>query len=363
MSVPHSNAERDLETQRLSVSSLSKSVIKIRSEEVDRAMWVAVWMVLSSAVVIYNKWLFSAGGFPYPLALTSMHMTCCFVVFGSIRNFAPANIRLAIMPDADVETPWPIYIKNFLAISVFYAGTLGTGNLAYLYSSVAFVQMMKPMNCIFASFAAFAVGVDLATNSHLIIVSVIAFGIFFATHNASAAQFSTTGCVLQIISSCSEGCRLAMVQLVTTSGLKLDPVTTVYHFSFGSAVLLICACYLMEWHTMDLSKLISPWALVANCAMALVLNVLVAHVIKKTSAVTFALSGIVKDIGIIVASSLLFMTPITRLMFVGYTISLSGLCMFKAYKDNLTVFKELGFVGGMRFTMNSMTGRPATVMI
>lgn len=363
MSVPHSNAERDLETQRLSGASLPKSVIKIRSEEVDRAIWVAVWMVLSSAIVIYNKWLFSAGGFPYPLALTSMHMTCCFLVFGSIRLLAPANVRSVIMPDADVETPWPVYIKNFLVISFFYAGTLGTGNLAYLYSSVAFVQMMKPMNCIFASLAAFAVGMDPATNSHLTIVAIIAFGIFFATHNANAAQFSTTGCVLQVISSLSEGCRLAMVQLVTTSGLKLDPVTTVYHFSFASAVLLISACYLLEWHTMDLSKLISPWAIVVNCAMAVVLNVLVAQVIKKTSAVTFALAGILKDIGIIVGSALLFLTPITRLMLLGYTISVAGLCMFKAYKDNLTVFKELGFIGGMRFTMQAITGRPATVMI
>lgn len=355
------NAERDLETQRLSGSRPAKSGIKISSEEVDRAVWLVVWMVFSSAVVIYNKWLFSTGGFPYPLALTSMHMTCCFLVFGSIRNFAPAKIRLAIMPDADVETPWPIYIKNFLPISVFYACTLGAGNLAYLYSSVAFVQMLKPMNCIFASLAAFAVGMDPATNSHLFIVSVIAFGIFVATHNA--AHFSTTGCVLQMFSSFSEGLRLAMVQLVTTSGMKLDPVTTVYHFSFATAVLLICACYATEWHTMDLSKLISPWAIVVNCVMAVVLNVLVAHVIKKTSAVTFALSGIIKDIGIIVASSLLFMTPITRLMMYGYTVSVSGLCMFKAYKDNLTVFKELGFIGGMKVAIHAMTGRPGTVMI
>merc|ERR1719265_1416327 len=205
--------------------------------------------------------------------------------------------------------------------------------------------MMKPMNCICASLAAFVVGVEVPTHSHLIIVSIIAFGIIFATQNSG--QFNIIGCGLQIVSSLSEGCRLALVQTVTTSGMKLDPVTTVYHFSLVSAVLLGCASIAIEW-PLNLSTLRSPWELVLNCFMAVTLNVLVATVIKKTSAVAYALSGIAKDMGIIVASSLLFATPITRPMLVGYSVSVVGLFMYKAYKDNLEIFKERGFFYGMR---------------
>jgi hypothetical protein len=312
--------------------------------ETDRIIWLAMWMLISCAVIVYNKWVFTAGGFPYPLALTCMHMTTCFVVFGSIRKFAPQSIRTFVMPDADVVTPWDVFIKNFVLISVFYAGTLGTGQMAYLFASVPFIQMMKPMNIIFASIAAFIVGVEVPTYSHVIIVCIIAFGISVATGNA--AEFSAVGAVLQVVSSASEGCRLALVQTVTTTGMKLDPVSTVYHFSFTSAVLLAIASFLHE-RPYDFSKLLSPWVLVLNCAMAVILNILVATVIKKTSAVTFTLGGIVKDMGVFAASAYMFTTPITRLMVCGYAFSLSGICMYKVYKDNLELFKQVGFLQGM----------------
>jgi len=341
----------DIETQQLLLAGRGKSKMQFSSLEADKIMWVAIWMLFSSFVVIYNKWIFSTGGFPYPLALTSMHMICCFVFFGAIRKFAPDRIRLKIMPDADVTTDWSTYCKSFLLIAFFFATTLGTGNLAYLFSSVSFVQMMKPMNCIFASLAAFIVGVEIPTTSHVIIVCTIFAGVFLASHGS--AQFSMIGCAFQITSSLFEGLRLALVQVVTSSGMKLDPVTTVYHYSFASAVLLSCACFWHEW-PLDFSKLVSPWVLVLNCGVAMILNVLVATVIKKTSAVVFCLSGIVKDLLIIVTSSIIFVTPITSLMMMGYVVSVSGLCMYKAYKDNLSVFKEHGFLEGLRLSWSSM---------
>lgn len=337
----NSETARDLETQPLS-TNLQSGALQTRSVGLDVILLVLFWMVFSSGVIIYNKWIFSTG-FPYPLTLTCMHMTSCFVVFGTIRKFAPTKIRSSIMPDADVEHSWDMYFKNFLSISVFYATTLGTGQMAYLFSSVAFIQMMKPMNCICASLAAFLIGVEVPTLSHLICVGVIAFGIFFASENA--AQFSIAGCALQIVSSITEGFRLSIVQFVTTKGVKLDPVTTVFHFSFASAVLLACASYAHEW-PLDFSKLHSKWILVLNCAMAVVLNVLVASVIKKTSAVVFTLCGVAKDMCVIGASSVIFLSPVTRLMVVGYSISLIGLFMYKTYKDNFELFKEQGFLRG-----------------
>merc|ERR1719162_47843 len=125
---------RDVETQPLCQRATDHAQSK--TEQASRVILVVVWMLLSSVIVMFNKWVFSNGGFPYPLALVSMHMTSCFVAFGCVRKFAPNSLKLTIMPDADVEIPWPLYARNFLGISLFYAGTLGTGNCAYLFSSV-----------------------------------------------------------------------------------------------------------------------------------------------------------------------------------------------------------------------------------
>jgi len=344
------NVEGDSEDQQLLWPIASKTRPSPSHELADRILPVCVWMVFSGIVVIYNKWLFTTGGFPYPLALTALHMTSCFIVFGAIRLFAPEKIRTAVMPDADVEISWPVYLRNFVAISAFYAVTLGAGNLAYLFGSVAFVTMLKPINIIFVSLAAFMMGVEVPTYSHLIIVCIVASGVAFSTGHA--ATFSTAGLLLQILSSMSEGCRLSLVQKVTNGGMKLDPVTTVYHFS-GVTALLLFGTSLAHEYPFDLTQLHSRWVLVVNCAMAVLLNVLVAMVIKKTSAVVFALSGIVKDICVIGASATYFMTPLTHATMIGYSVSVSGICLFKAYKDNLTVFKEQGFVYGLKHVTES----------
>lgn len=39
-----------------------------------------LWVSLSGAVIIYNKWLLAYGGFPFPIALTMFHMAFCGTV-------------------------------------------------------------------------------------------------------------------------------------------------------------------------------------------------------------------------------------------------------------------------------------------
>lgn len=350
-------AIEDVETQHLANAGEGKSRAKAARDELECVIWVGMWMVFSSIIVVYNKWIFTLGGFPYPLTLNAMHMYSCFVVFGTVRRYAPAALREMIMPDADVDIPFSMYLKNLVLLSVLFATTLGAGNLAYLFSSVAFIQMMKPMNAIYASLAAFAIGVEVPTFSHMITVSVVIVGVIVSTR--SAADISVAGIALQTISSCAEGCRLALMQLVTSKGLKLDPVTTIYHLSLPSALLLTIGVVAIEW-PLKLQNLWSPWILVSSCLMAIMLNILAATVIKKTSAVIFALSGVIKDLGVIGGSCLLFRTPLTLRQCQGYMASMLGLAMYKAYKDNLAYFKEHGFITGMQFVISSKAGALAS---
>lgn len=39
--------------------------------------YVALWIFLSATVIMYNKWVLSFSGFPYPVALTLWHMFFC----------------------------------------------------------------------------------------------------------------------------------------------------------------------------------------------------------------------------------------------------------------------------------------------
>jgi len=314
------------------------------SKEVDCILWVVLWMVLSGFVILFNKWIFATGGFPHPLALTAMHMTSCFVVFGTIRTFASHSVQSTIMPDAHKEISWPAWAHSFLAMSLLFAITLGAGNCAYLVSTVPFLQMLKPMNCIVASLSGFVFGIEVPTMSHLIIVSIVASGVAFAA-SGQGAEFNMAGFLFQMAATSCEGIRCSLMQLATTSENKFDPVTTVYHFSAPTAILLWCACFLHEG-VPDFSKLLSPWVLILNIMAAVTLNIIIATVIKKTSAVIFTLAGVVKDCGTIAVSSAVFGTHVTRSSMGGFSIAVLGIFMFKAYKDNIAVFKEKGFLSG-----------------
>lgn len=270
-------------------------------------------------------------------------MLSCFFIFGSIRLFAPRRVKLVLMPDAEVPIPWGAYVQNVLSISFFFAFSLGCGQLAYLFASVPFLQMLKPINCITVSLVAFLLGVEVPTVSHMIIVVTIALGVFVATDNAT--EFSLAGCLLQIVSSVGSGTQLAFTQRFTTGTFKVDAVSMVYLYSLPSAVLLGLATLALE-RPFDFSHLLAPWVLSHNVLLAVILNVLVATVIKKTSAVIYTLVGIIKDIGLVGASSFIFMTPVSALSALGYCIAIVGLCMFKAYKDNLEIFKKHGFLVG-----------------
>jgi hypothetical protein len=356
MSAQASEEVHDIEREPLLSSALSKQ-IQSHNVNVQAIMIVGLWIVVSSTVIIFNKWTFSSGGFPFPLTLTCLHMVCCFVVFGSIRKFAPENIRKTVMPDADVDIPRDVHIKNLL-ICVFFAASLAFGNMAYMFASVPFVQMIKPLNCVCVSLAAFAVGMEAPTCSHMIIVAVIALGVMVASDHA--VDFSMIGCLLQIAASVTEGLRLALVQAISAGGLKLDPVTVVYQYSLPSAIILAGACLAFE-RNLDFSKLVSPWILVLNCALAVFLNVMVAAVIKNTSAVIFTLCGVFKDIILITVSAIIFVVPISKLTMCGYFVSLSGLFMYKVYKDNFALFKQYGFLGGMMCVLKSKAAPPETL--
>jgi hypothetical protein len=50
-----------------------KEVIKAYS-------YVVMWMSISCAVIMFNKWVLAYSGFPFPIALTLWHMVFCSTV-------------------------------------------------------------------------------------------------------------------------------------------------------------------------------------------------------------------------------------------------------------------------------------------
>ena len=92
------------------------------------------WILLSSTIILFNKWILSTKKFHFPLTIVIMHM-----VFVGVCAQVYRRLGLSETPNIS----WRDYIVRFLPIAAFFAASLGFGNAAYLYITVAFVQMLK----------------------------------------------------------------------------------------------------------------------------------------------------------------------------------------------------------------------------
>ena len=98
--------------------------------------YVAMWMGLSTGIVLYNKHILYTKGFKYPIILTSGHM-----IFSTIMTQLMSATSL--LRKSDVKMTPRIYCQAILPIGAAFSGSIICSNFAYLYLSVAFLQMLK----------------------------------------------------------------------------------------------------------------------------------------------------------------------------------------------------------------------------
>ncbi|KAG6644892.1 hypothetical protein CIPAW_08G084100 [Carya illinoinensis] len=211
-------------------------------------IYLLVYILLSSGVILYNKWVLSTKyfNFPYPITLTMIHMGFSgAVAFFLIRVFK-------------VVSPIQMTFKMF-------------GNTAYLYISVAFIQMLKALMPVATFLTAVVCGIDkLSLSNH-------------------------------------------------------------GHVCF---IFLFVPWYFLEKPVMEVSQIqFNSWIFFSNALCALALNFSIFLVIGRTGAVTIRVAGVLKDWILIALSTALFPeSMITSLNIIGYAIALCGVIIYNYLK-------------------------------
>jgi hypothetical protein len=95
---------------------------------------MVLWIGLSSAVIIYNKHILVTYNFPFPVALTMLHMG-----FSSVMS----QILVGLEFVDDNRMASSTYFRAVVPIGVLYALILSLSNGTYMFLSVSFIQMIK----------------------------------------------------------------------------------------------------------------------------------------------------------------------------------------------------------------------------
>jgi len=295
------------------------------------AFYVISWISLSSSVILFNKYLLDTMGFQYPIVLTTWHLA-----FATIMTQIMARTTTLLDGRKKIKMTGRIYLRAILPIGFFFSLSLICGNKAYLYLSVAFIQMLKATTPVAVLLSTWSLGVAPPSLKTLGNVSFIVIGVMIATYGEIA--FVLTGFLYQAGGIIFEAIRLTLVErLLSSAEFKMDPLVSLYYFAPVCAIMNGITSLIVEVPKMHMSDIynVGFGVLLANAMVAFLLNVSVVFLIGKTSSLVLTLCGVLKDIMLVCASMLIWGTPVSALQFFGYSIALSGMLYYKLGAEQL----------------------------
>jgi len=297
----------------------------------EEALWaygyVALWISLSAGVIMYNKYVLAFFGFPFPVALTMIHMAfCSAAAFLLVRVFKVVKGVPNMTRD--------MYMSRIVPIAALFALTLWFSNTAYLYLSVAFIQMVKALMPGVVYVVACVMKVESFSRRTMLNMIMITVGVCIASYGE--LNFNWTGMSLLLASIVCEAVRVVSIQILLTSAdIKLNSVTTLYYVSPACFVFL-CAPFIVielpKMMALEESMDLNPAVLLSNAVCAFGLNMSVYLLIGKTSALTMNVAGVIKDWILIYISSLLFDAPISNTQLGGYMLAFLAVCYYNYVK-------------------------------
>lgn len=299
-----------------------------------------LYITCSATLIGFNKYLMHDDRFPYAVTLVMLHMGFASVLSVILYFCCPSLYPSFTDPARKVQITARLMLTCILPISILFSAQLALSNMAYLHSSVAFLQMMKEANLVLVYvLSLFCLLERFSWRS----IAILLFIIGATTMTiVGEVKFSYTGFFVQGTSQLFE-CMKIVLQAVLLSevagGKKLDAMSYVLIITPLCFVELFGAGWALYYIWPDHSfKGVWPhlvnWApyLIGNSCIAFALNVVIALFIKHSSAVAFILAGIVKDVVIVSVGCMVFAEHISVLQGIGFVMQLIGILIWSLIK-------------------------------
>lgn len=214
------------------------------------------------------------------------------------------------------------------------AATLGFGNLAYLYLSVSFIQILKAATPVLTMLVLVAARLEKPSTPVTVAVSIIAVGTAIASWGELA--FSVLGFAIMLTSECCEACKLAAIQYLL-GNMKLGLIEGMYYFTPAGFVWMVFFILPLELSRMRDENamgivLANPMAFILAATLGFFVNLLSYGVIQTTSSLTFKVLGQLKNVGVVGISTVLFGNLVSGIQAFGYTVSIIGFFLYNKAK-------------------------------
>ncbi len=302
-----------------------------------------VYIFIAGCVIFLNKHLMHKSRFPQPLALVTLHMGSNFLFCLIIKLILPSFFPLW----ENVTRNWMGTLIRILPISVLCCASFVLSNAAYIYVSVALLQIITEVNMVLVYLGSLLMGMILFKWRFAFVI----FCIFAFTVGATAGDVSFVwiGVLMKIACQFFDAAKILFMNkyLSGQSEWKFDQLSFLLIMT-PAAFLILASVQAVMWKSIILKQAGEVWGLlVVNCFLVFGLNVIVTTFLKISSGVTLVVVGVSKDILIVVVSAIIFHDKLLPHQIVCFSIAMLfiGLySMMKLYSDQF----DIGFRNGFR---------------
>lgn len=312
------------------------------------SLYGVLYIVCSSAFITYNNYLISDGRFPFAANLAFGHQVCGSLFLLVLYKICPFLYPSLVEPEKRANCfTFRFLLKGGLPIASCFSMQLVLSNVAYLYASVAFLQMMKEGNMVLVYLLSLLAGLE---RFHGIQAAVL-FCLLASTLLTieGELQVSPRALLVQGGSQLLEATKIvAQSSLLSAAGsAKLDALSYNLLIQPLSAVgllifVLSCMAFIPGVPTATWADYVAWWPhLVGNACAALVLNVAVALFISKTSAIGYIVVGILKDIVLVVSDVVFSGTRISELQIAAFSLQILFVAHYSFFKSFAKQWEEL----------------------
>lgn len=301
---------------------------------IDRAALVlflaVLWSGCSVGLILYTQYLMQEDIFPYAPSLVFCQTLLGSVLILVLLALQPRLFPAIVSPGPGVVFDLFLVFRRGLPMAGAYALSVVLSSEAYRHSSVSFLQMIKEANVLFVYVLSIVLALDKPSwNQTKVIVLIL----FATTMTIKGEQSSLLAAFfIQGASQIFESVKILLqASPVNAQGGRLDPFTNILLVMPLSTLYVGCYLLAIGWiwpngYIRLPSRLdVSLWwpMLLTNALLAFFTNVLVAFLVRHSSAVTFVLVGIIKDAFVLLGSLVVLAESISLLQASGFVLQLA----------------------------------------
>jgi len=327
--------------------------------------WILFWYVISIALVLYNKWLFSpkpkGHAFPLPILVTAFHMftNATFAVAwmgwkGTLgRNHPEQEGMTSVM--------WAV-----APVSLFLGLEIALTNTSFVYLEASFVEMVKPLTLAWTLVLSF--GMHLVKPSFKIGCTVLLMILGQVLITYQEAEFVLKGFVIVVLATVMAACRCVIVQLLLQGKRlkeKLNPLQAMAYIMPGAGVILLAAAFIPyktaddlcskyphycsvipkgqtfvnEYQLLFWSAPLSGYSVTfmivcLGACLAILLNLSEFFIIGRNSAMTLAIAGFAKLMILFIFTTMWLKESLTLGQLAGLGLALVGVWWYNKISED-----------------------------